>query len=289
MTREIREAMCGRGILASLSISVWTGNKLDREMSEHQQTEAKATAKGAIRVHKSLISDPRLKVPAQIAQEARRKHAELTLPWHYDGVGLLPNDKVLDYDLAIGSLAAKFWTAVNDIEASYGDMIKNAILELGDAFKVEDYPHATALRGAYAWQYRFERIPTTAVDDLRLELPEEVVEVIKGQISNDTSSLLTAAAKKMVDVLAPVIARLRAKEEDGKARLHKSTFDALLALPAAMRSFNITDSPEMGLIIDAVERSMIDVDDAKNDPAARAEALDKLSEIQGYLKQYFPE
>ena len=52
MTHEIREAMCGRGILASLSISVWAGNKLEHSHLNIAMNSTLICSGGAIALSK---------------------------------------------------------------------------------------------------------------------------------------------------------------------------------------------------------------------------------------------
>ncbi|MFV0512528.1 MAG: hypothetical protein ACK5MY_02660 [Jhaorihella sp.] len=288
MTHEIREAMRAKGVLTSMSIGCWSGNKLDKNLSDAQRQASNAAAANSIRVHKSLISDERLKVPIRLASEARRKHAELTLPWHYDGVGLLAADLVLQYDAEMGSIKARFWEAVQEIETGYRDMIISAMTELGSAFQVEDYPHVSQLRSFYHWNIRFERIPETDVDDLRLSLPEDVVDIIRDQVSTEHDHLVQALVSRIGDTVGRALDRLEARDKDEKAKLFQSTFDKLEALPSLLGAMNVTGNPEIEEILDTVRGCSISVDEAKNDAGLRSDAITGLAEIQQRLKQFYP-
>lgn len=281
---NIREAMCTRGVLASLSLSVWQGNKLDHTLSDAQSKAVNASKVGAIRVHKTLLSDPRIRVPQRIAGEARRRHAEMTLPWHYDGVGLLPAVSILEYTQAMDTLKVNFWEAVADIEDHYGDMIQEAINDLGEAFNVSDYPHASQLRNKYAWSSKFERLPTTGVEDLRLEVPDEVVDAIASNINTEHESVVKEVINRMNTVVSAVVDRLQALSEDSSARLFTSTFDKLADLPRSMRALNVTGNDEIDAICSKIEDLVLTAEEARKDPAIAENSLVGLERIQNRLK-----
>lgn len=287
--QAIREALTTKGVLASISISCWSGSRLDKNLSNQQQQASGATAAGALRVHKSLISDPAVKEPVRIAGEARRMHAELTLPWHYDGVGLLPANMVMDYDVKLGALKDRFWKAVQDIEARYPMMVLAAAQELGSAFNPDDYPHVAELANKYSWSIRFERLPTTATDDLRLSIPEEAIAVIEQNITHEHEHLVQAVVERMADTVGQVLERLEARSYDGKARIYSSTIEKLNELPSIMRGLNITGNEEIEALITALEQSDISVEEAKNDAEVRADRIARLAAIKRGLGSFYGE
>lgn len=284
----IREALTTKGVLASISIGCWSGHRLDKTLSAQQQAAAGATAQGALRVHKTLISDDRVKEPLRIAGEARRRHAELTLPWHYDGVGLLPADMVMRYDAEMGKLKSDFFAAVKEIEKAYPTMVLAAAQELGSAFSADDYPHIADLVGRYHWSIRFERLPSTATGDLRLQVPEEVVEVIEANLNREHEHLVETVVERMVETVSQVLDRLRARSKDSKARIYGSTIEKLNELPDIMRALNVTGNADIARVIDQLAESTITTDQAKNDAEVRDETIDRLATIQARLRQFAP-
>lgn len=283
MTTEIRNAMCSRGVLASLSISSWTGNKMDRALSAQQATSVGARQGGAIRVHKSLISDPLIKQPLRIATEARNLHNALTLPWHYDGVGLLPTEMVIEYDTKLGVLKSKFWEAVQALQDNYSRLIVAAANDLGDAFDPADYPHAAQLRHFYRWNSVFDRIPTVDTNDMRLEVPEEVIGLIREQLNQDLNPVIQGAIKKMIEVIDPVVNRLRARQTDASAKVFNSTFDRLEELPDIMRKFNVLNDPGIDEMIADIDKAVISAEAVRTDPGAVDQSLEALLDIQQRL------
>lgn len=282
--KTIREAMCTRGVLASLNVSCWTANRLDKGLSDKQQSDARATAQGAIRVHKTLISDPIVKEPQRLAGAARRLHDELTLPWHYDGVGLLPATMIMTYDQRMGVLKAKFWEAVADVERNYGRMIQAAATELGSAFDLDDYPDMASLRNRYAWAVRMERLPTTGTEDLRLELPDEVVDLVREQLNTEHDMVVRAVIERMSKIVGQALDRMRARSEDPGARIVDSTFERLAELPELMRAMNITGNPDIARIIDDIEALHITADEVRKDDREREGAIADFASIQRRLK-----
>lgn len=285
--KSIREALSTKGVLASLSISTWGGHKLDKKLSAAQQQASQATAKGALRVHKTLINDKRVKEPTRIAGEARRLHAELTLPWHYDGVGLLPGDMVMDYDRQMGKLKHQFWEAVAAVKEAYPLMVMAAAQELGSAFEPSDYPHIAELTNRYKWAIRFERLPTTGVEDLRLSVPEEAIDVIRDQISHEHEHLVEAVVERMSDTVSHVLERLEARQENSKAKIYTSTIEKLVELPEMMRKMNVTGDERIEALIADLMGVSISTKEAKENADAREATIDQLSEVRQKLGSFF--
>lgn len=285
--QTIREALSTKGVLASLSISTWAGNRLDKKLSAAQQQASHAQAKGALRVHKTLISDKRVKEPTRIAGEARRLHAELTLPWHYDGVGLLPGDMVMDYDRQMGKLKHQFWEAVAAVQENYPLMVMAAAAELGSAFDADDYPSMAELSNRYKWAIRFERLPTTGVEDLRLSVPEEAIDVIRDQISHEHEHLVEAVVDRMSDTVSQVLERLEARQENSKAKIYASTIEKLGELPDMMRKLNVTGDERIENLIQDLQGVSISTKEAKEDADAREATIDQLSEVRKKLGGFF--
>lgn len=286
--QTIRDAISTKGVLASISISTWQGHRLDKKLSDAQQQAAQAQAKSAIRVHKTLISDKKVKEPSRIAGEARRLHSELTLPWHYDGVGLLPGEMVLDYDRQMGKLKHQFWEAVEDVRANYPLMVVAAAQELGSAFDSDDYPSLAQLATRYRWAIRFERLPTTGVEDLRLSVPEEAIEIIRDQISHEHEHLIEAVVERMSDTVGHVLDRLQARQDNDKAKIYTSTIEKLEGLPEMIRKLNVTGDERIDDIVRQLKAVSISTKEAKEDAEVRQATIETLATVRARISGYFP-
>ena len=83
-------SIASSAVLIDLSISCWTGRKLDKRASNDVTAQNNA-AKGVANVHKKLLGDcAELDAVQKFAANARNAHYAMTMPWSDLGLRLCP-------------------------------------------------------------------------------------------------------------------------------------------------------------------------------------------------------
>ena len=157
-------------MLVDLNISVWTGRKQDKKVSEEIDV-AKSTKGKAGNYHKKLLSGTRLDEVQKLVGSIRVWHYEQTLPWSDGGSRLLPMANFFDYKQKLGEFETEFLEAVEDFLAQYPTLVSAAAFQLGDLYNADEYPSVGKVQDKFRFKYVF--LPVPEVGDFRIDVNEE--------------------------------------------------------------------------------------------------------------------
>ena len=100
-------------VLCSLNISVWTGRKLDKQVSAEIDAD-KNTSVRAGNYHKNLMAGVKeLEDVGKYAAEARNWFTYQTLPWGNEGTKIVPTAALFDFKAELGERERGFWGLVD--------------------------------------------------------------------------------------------------------------------------------------------------------------------------------
>lgn len=277
------QSIASSAMLVELSISLWSGRKLDKRASE-DVTTANRAEKGAARVTKSLLgSCEELDALVKFAANTRAAHYNSTLPWSDMGPRLLPTARYFDYHKMFTVLRAEFERMVEAFLSAYDLEVAQAQVKLGDLFDVREYPNAEELRGKFA--FRLNYIPLPDAGDWRLDVGNEALASLREQYSEHYRKQLEAAMNdiwaRLHDVLATLSRQLADQTEDGKTpKIYASVFDRALEVVALMETCNITGDPNMQLMQRKLASAFrgVTVEAVKDDSALRRETKRSIDE-----------
>lgn len=284
-----------RAMLASVSISQWTGRKLDRAASRKVTDDAHAD-EGAARVNKTLVARDALEKIAKIADQARRYHLDTTLPWLDNGARILPASLYWQFCDEMRTRRQEFEAAADDFAENYDALRESARQMLGDLYRDEDYPSAEAIRGRFRFTTGFLPLPDSA--DFRVDLDESAVTAIRDDIEARCEEAMQAAMHGLWDRVHGVVARMAerlsaykpatAKGERATGVFRDSLVENVREISALLPALNVTGDPELARIADriAAELAGSDADELRESTVIRqataksAESI--LEEMAGY-------
>ena len=190
-------SIASSAVLIDLSISTWTGRKLDKRASQDVTNQAGA-AKGVANVSKKLLGDcAELDAVQKFAANARNIHYAMTTPWSDLGLRLcttrayLGSETRAGYEKEMSGLQQEFFRLVDTFLQAYDWEIQNAQLKLGSLFNPDEYPTVDALRNKF--RFRFAAIPVPEAGDWRLDVGNEAAESLRGQYEKFYSDQLKTA------------------------------------------------------------------------------------------------
>ena len=187
-------SIASSAVLIDLSISCWTGRKLDKRASNDVTAQNNA-AKGVANVHKKLLGDcAELDAVQKFAANARNSHYAMTMPWSDLGMRLCPTAKYIDangYERTMTALQTEFFRLTEAFLNAYDWEIQNAQLKLGALFNAEEYPSRDSL--ASKFKFRFVAIPLPDAGDWRLDIGNEAAAVMREQYDKFYGEQLTKA------------------------------------------------------------------------------------------------
>lgn len=270
-------------MLVNISISVWTGRKLDKQVSEEVDT-AKATKTRAGNYHKNLFAGvDELAAVARVAGKIRNWHAEQTLPWSDGGDRLLPMQNYMEYKKSLNALEQEFNDAVRAFCDRYSTLISAQAFTMGALFDRSEYPDVGDIANKFALRYTFSPIPE--VGDWRVDANASDKQELEDQYKKAYDDRLGATTKDLWDRLHGVLAHMADRLADASDGERKIFRDSLLETPVKLcgllTRLNITNDPKLEAARKSLESAVcgIDVKDLRESQGARLEVKTQVEDI----------
>ena len=125
-------------MLVELSVSHWTGRKLDRRASKEVTTQNHATS-GVANVNKKLLGDcAELSAVQKFVGNSRNIHYGMTMPWSDTGLRLLPTAQYFKYNEAMTAVQDEFNRLVDKFLDAYDWEITQAQSNIADLIQRDD-------------------------------------------------------------------------------------------------------------------------------------------------------
>ena len=237
-------------VLIDLSISCWTGRKLDKRASNDVTAQNNA-AKGVANVHKKLLGDcAELDAVQKFAANARNAHYAMTMPWSDLGMRLCPTQKYIDangYERTMTALQTEFFRLTDAFLNAYDWEIQNAQLKLGALFNVEEYPSRDSL--ASKFKFRFVAIPLPDAGDWRLDVNNEAAASMREQYEKFYGDQLTKAMQdvweRAHEALTKMSERLDYADDTTKKVFRDTLVTNVQDIVDLLGTMNITGDPAM--------------------------------------------
>ena len=182
-------------MLVDLGISVWTGRKLDKQVSAEIDS-AKSTKAKAGNYHKNLLAgSEKLAEIGKIASAVRNWSYTQTSPWSDAGTRLLPATLFMDYKLKLTEYEKMFSDAVDKFLSEYDTLVNQSAFTLGALFNRDDYPPAEQIRNKFSFAYTFSPVPEAG--DFRVDIGNQGMEELRANFTNAINTRITTAIQDM--------------------------------------------------------------------------------------------
>ena len=254
-------------MLVELSISNWTGVKIDRRASQ-EVDEAKGTKTAANTVHKKLFAGTQLLDDiVKFSARVRATHNESTLPWTDNGVRLLPSSAFMEYKRAMSDLETEWQGYVDDFLENYVNLKTEAAYNLGASYDASDYPDVEDIKSRFSFKLVFSPVPTSG--DFRIDVEEQAKVELQKQYEADAQEKTSRAMQTAWDRLHKHLENMSDKLADKNTKGDKKVFrDSLLdnavSLVDSLKHLNINNDPKLEEARKALELALTDVDDAQD-------------------------
>ena len=278
-------SIASSAVLIDLSISCWTGRKLDKRASQDVTNQNNA-AKGVANVHKKLLGDcAELDAVQKFAANARNIHYAMTMPWSDLGMRLCPtNMYVGKYEKQMGELQQEFSRLVTVFLDAYDWEIQNAQLKLGALFNSDEYPTRDSLESKF--RFRFVAVPVPDAGDWRLDIGNEALSVMQEQYKKFyDEQLQTAMAdvwKRAHTALTKMSERLDYADDTTKKIFRDTLVDNVHEIIELMGACNITGDPTMAEAQRKLDAALSGVtpDALREDAYLRAQTKRQVDEVK---------
>ena len=284
--------LSSRAMLCSLSISMWSARKHDREASE-EIAQRHGAQPDAGRYHKVLLPKAALAEVQKIVSEARQEHYFMTLPWEDNGYRVLPAAAYMeDHTERMRQLSNQFTPAIDALTQQFGQLVEEARVRLGGLFRPEDYPAPEELRSKFSFETKVMPLPDAG--DFRVTLGDEEKERIKRQITAAVEASLQVASRelwqRLYEAVSHLAERLQAYKVTGDGIEHPfrdSVVTNLVKLVDILPKLNVTGDPELERLAAQVRASLlVDPQELRKSESIRSETAKKASAICDRMAAY---
>jgi hypothetical protein len=271
-------------MLVELNISVWTGRKFDKVVSQEIDT-AKQTTTRAGNYHKNLIADePIFTNIGKFQGNARTYHYHATMPWSDSGMRLLTTPMYFDYHKTVSQMEMDFDNLVIMALNDYPNMILRAKHRLGDLFNEHDYPDVDDLRNKYRFSVKFSPVPD--VGDWRVDIGNDAQQVLKESYANAYSANLEQAYQDVWTRTHEALLNMSSKLSGNNKQIFRdSLVSNVKDMVDLLDKFNVTDDPKMKEAKAKIQSALVGItpDALREDDDLR---LDTKSKVDELLKEF---
>lgn len=242
-----------RALLVQLSISTWSANKLDKEIS-NETNAIKGVQQNAGRYHKSLL--PMCDLLDDIKKKAtliRTKFYDNTLPWGVKGTQILPTANYLAFMTDFRKEKAEYEYLVKQFVPAYPQLVLDAQRFLGAAYKPSDYPEAHEIADKFKMDMQVMPVPN---DDFRVNIADEELERIRDEVSAYAKQAAQGAMQEVWQRLYDKVKHFADKLADPTAIFRDTTVSHLVDLCELLPRLNVMDDPNLEAMRQEVEAKL---------------------------------
>ena len=279
-------------MLVDLGISVWTGRKLDKQVSAEIDS-AKSTKAKAGNYHKNLLAgSEKFAEIGKIASAVRNWSYTQTSPWSDSGSRLLPATLFMDYKLKLTEYEKMFSDAVDKFLAEYDQLVNQSAFTLGALFNRDDYPPAEQIKRKFAFTYVFSPVPESG--DFRVDVGNAGMAELRANFTNAINLRVQTAIEDMrtqlIDQLSHMSEKLADLDEPRTLKdgtivstqiFRDSLIDNAVDLVKNLKHLNITGDADIETMRAELESTIKNIDaqtlresdEARRKTKARVDAL----------------
>ncbi len=152
-------SLSNKALLANLSISQWTGRRLDKRATSTVESTHETQKSVGNYTKKLLPNAPELEELQRLAGAMRVFFYDQTLPWYSDGSRILSSKNYLEFTAAFRTKKSEYETAVETFLTAYPRLKELAKSQLGNLFTDSEYPTVGYLKVAFSCEISFMPIP----------------------------------------------------------------------------------------------------------------------------------
>ena len=267
-------------MLVDLNISMWTGRKMDKKVSEEIDA-SKGTHARAGNYHKKLLAGTqKLDELQKLVSGIRIWHYEQTLPWSDGGSRLLPMANFFDYKATLNAWETQFNEVVNEFLVEYPTLVSAAAFQLGDLFSSDEYPDVHKL--ADKFKFRSVFLPVPSAGDFRIEVGEAHQAELKAQYEKFYEERVNTAMGDAWDRLHDVLSKLSDKlGGDEKQIFRDSLVNNAVELCDLLTKLNVTQDAKLEQARKKLESALVGIDakELRNHDEVRWDVKSKVDNI----------
>lgn len=231
-----------KAILVKLKVRQYDGFKKDTRVADDVD-EKYHTSGGAGNYNKRLFDKATLKPIQRIANKLRSHHNKLTIPYTYEGVGILTKDIYFEYTAMVRNHKDLFGQEVDNFITQYPVYVANRQSQLGDLFNADDYPTQDNMRKRFGISTSFAPVPSENHfdNDFTDDANQEIRDAFMADFKDTTHEAIDALYGRVRTVLQ----HMHDKLLDPETIFRNSTVDNMLGMMELLPKLNIFDDERL--------------------------------------------
>lgn len=294
VTREdLADAVRATALLADLTISLWTGERTDRTLSDQIKADAGAVGNTG-RYLKNLMAgcDNELKSVRGAYQAARTAHYQLTLPWvshpnseRQTGPRLLPNLLFSRYLDQMSRLKLNAESRMATFVAEYPDLILRAQANLAGLANAADYPSPQEVQNSFKLVFDFLPIPAASSFS---GLPDAMLEKLGKQLTRRQENAARISRTAMWERVRTTVGHLVDRLADPDTAFKASSVESVREMVTLLPGWNCTGDDKVTTVVSDIQTMLngLDAKGIRRDKSARADVARKAQAIADKLDQW---
>lgn len=253
-------------LIVNLSLSVWTGRKLDKRVSEEVDQQNSTRTRAGNYTKNLFAGSGKLEELTKLSGAIRTWMYTVTQPWGDNGDRLLPTTSLLDFKSRLTDYESQFGHAVNNFLIDYDTMVAAAAFQLGDLFNRDDYPTREHIINKFGFRYSIAPLPTSG--DFRVDIGNEGLEELRTHYETVMDARIKGAMQDAWDRLHDVLTKMSERLEDTvgadgdpKRKIFRdSLVENAIEVAGLLKHFNIGGDVRMEEMRKQLEDAMRGVD-----------------------------
>ena len=284
-------SLASSAVLIEMSISGWTASGTDHEVTKQVAVDnnVKVDAKAAGVYRKHLLPEcKQLKEINSFIGGLRNYHLQVTSPWSNNGIRLLANSFLIEYQTWYNAGRDELMQMVEQFLTDYPTLIEDleagARFSLGDLYKPRDYPSVAEIRNKFKMSLDFSPVPVAG--DFRIDINnagrDQVIEIANRSAANRLAGAMQESWDKLHKVLSNLSTKLADKDEGGGRQVFR---DTLLGnahdLIGMLQHLNFNRDPALDAAAAELKRvlSATDIKEIRSDDDERHNVKAKVDDI----------
>lgn len=267
-----------RALLVNVTISQWSGRKLDKGASDTVDNLYGATKAGNFN-KKLLGACQELAAVTRAAGALRTFVYERTLPWMSDGSRILPSDSYVDFTAKFNAMRDAFETAVRGFVEAYPKLKEDARGLLGKLYNDSEYPHPSLINRAFGCDITV--MPVPAVGDFRVDIGEAAKREFEITMANVEHAAMRDVWRRLHEKVSHAAQRL----SDPEAVFRDTLVENLTTLCGLLSELNISDDPALEAMRVSLEQAIANqtAEKLRDSVIDRSNTASKLREIEAKM------
>jgi hypothetical protein len=277
----------------SVSFQGWPGTTVAVKKDKKKiMADAVGAKKIAASVPKFDTKDPTYKALTAVKGKIRSLWESMTLQWIEDGIRLIRQDRVTEWQEELQPLLSELDAARDAFAACYPTLIEDARQDNGDLFDLNAY--LVTFDGQYRVTVDYPPLTAPAwLKDFSPNLYAEQSAKVAARFDMAVTMAEDAFASELAGMVEALQRKLQGLDDGTEKRLHETAITNLRGFFERFRSMNLHSSAELDRIVEQAELAIsgqnliggkpLTKDELKDSASLRADVRTRLSAVTATL------